>query len=407
LSSRWYLIANLFHKPLVAFEMLKGILILLAAMAKCEGLMQQDTLRYWVGFSKVPGVGPTRLRLLLDHCGDIKLAWKAKSVELQAAGLDKRTVDNLVRVRAGLDLEAELEKLERLKISVLTWESPEYPRLLKAIADPPATLYIRGTLTPQDEWGVAVVGTRRATTYGKECTRMIVNGLVESGVTVVSGMAYGIDTEAHRAAVRGNGRTVAVLGCGVDIFYPAENRKLGQAMIEHGALVSEYPLGTNPESGNFPRRNRIISGLSLGVLFVEGNLKSGARITTNYALDQGREVFAIPGSILSSSGSGPNYLIQNGAKLVTNVNDILEELNLTMIDQHVAARQVIPENETESVLLEQLSAEPVHADDLSQATGLSAPEISSTLTMMELKGMVRQVGGMNYIIARESPVGYS
>jgi DNA processing protein len=235
---------------------------------------------------------------------------------------------------------------------------------------------------------------------------MIVSGLARSGVTVVSGLAYGIDTEAHRTAVNAGGRTVAVLGCGVDIIYPTENRKLGQSIIENGAIVSEYPLGTNPDSGNFPRRNRIISGLSLGVLVVEGAIQSGARITIDYALEQGRDVFAIPGPILRKSSAGPNYLIQNGAKLVTHVNDILEELNLTMIAQQSEARAIIPDNEVEAILLEQLSTEPVHIDELGEATGLSAPEVSSALTMMELKGKVQQVEGMNYVIARESNVKY-
>jgi len=363
-------------------------------------------LRYWVGFSKVPGIGPARLRVLLDYYGDIEQAWQADPGELRAIGLDKRSVENLYKVRTALDLDAELEKLERLQVTVLTWDSPDYPGLLQSISNPPPVLYVRGHLKPEDEWAVAVVGTRRATAYGRDCTRMIVSGLVESGVTVVSGLAYGIDTEAHRTAVNAGGRTVAVLGCGVDIIYPTENRKLGQSIIENGAIVSEYPLGTNPESGNFPRRNRIISGLSLGVLVVEGAIQSGARITTDYALEQGRDVFAIPGPILRKSSTGPNYLIQNGAKLVTHVNDILEELNLTMIAQQSEARAIIPDNDVEAVLLAQLSAEPVHIDDLGEATGLSAPEVSSALTMMELKGKVRQVEGMNYIIARESDVKY-
>jgi DNA processing protein len=365
-----------------------------------------DNLRYWVGFSKVPGIGPARLRALLDYYGQIELAWQANPGELRAIGLDKRSVESLFKIRNSLDLEAELKKLEKLGVSVLTWESQDYPRLLKNIADPPPVLYVRGQLMPQDEWALAVVGTRRATTYGKECTRLLVNGLAENGITVVSGLAYGIDTEAHKTAVHAGGRTIAVLGCGVDIIYPAENRKLAQAIIENGALISDYPLGTNPESRNFPPRNRIISGLSLGVLVVEGAIQSGARITTDFALEQGREVFAVPGTILRRSSAGPNYLIQNGAKLVTHVNDILEELNLTMIAHHTEARAIIPDNDVEAVLLEQLSAEPIHVDDLGQVTGLSAPEVASALTMMELKGMVRQVEGMNYIIAREAGVQY-
>jgi DNA processing protein len=365
-----------------------------------------DDLRFWVGFSKVPGIGPARLRALLDYYGQIELAWQANPSELRAIGLDRRSVENLYKVRNSLDLEAELKKLEKLGASVLTWESQDYPRLLKNIADPPPVLYVRGRLKPEDEWALAVVGTRRATNYGKECTSLLVNDLAKNGITVVSGLAYGIDTEAHKAAVHAGGRTIAVLGCGVDIIYPAENRKLAQAIIENGAIISDYPLGTNPESRNFPPRNRIISGLSLGVLVVEGAIQSGARITANYALEQGREVFAVPGTILRRSSAGPNYLIQNGAKLVTQVNDILEELNLTMIAHQAEARAIMPDNEVEAVLLAQLSAEPVHVDDLGQATGLSAPEIASTLTMLELKGMVRQVEGMNYVIAREGGVQY-
>ncbi|MBI1882126.1 MAG: DNA-protecting protein DprA, partial [Chloroflexi bacterium] len=349
---------------------------------------------------------PSRLRALLDYYGNVASAWQADPGELRAIGLDKRSVENLVKVRSQLDLEAELAKLKKLNIAVFTWDSPDYPQLLRNIPDPPPALYVRGALNPQDEWALAVVGTRQATAYGKECTHYLVSGLAKNGITIISGLAYGIDTEAHQSAINAGGRTIAVLGCGVDIVYPAANKKLGQAIIEHGALVSEYPLGTNPEGGNFPRRNRIISGLSLGVLFVEGTLQSGARITADFALEQGREVFAVPGSILRKGGSGPNYLIQNGAKLVTQVNDILEELNLTMVSQHAEARTLIPENEIEATLLKQLSTDPIHVDDLGQATGLTAPEIASILTMMELKGMIRQVGGMNYVIARETGAQY-
>ena len=365
-----------------------------------------DSLAYWVGFSKVAGIGPARLRMLLDYYGHVQTAWQANPGELRAIGLDRRSVESLVNVRSSLDLKAELEKLKKLGVSVLTWDSSDYPDLLRNIADPPATLYVRGNLTPADQWAMAVVGTRRATVYGKESTRLLVRGLAEAGITVISGLAYGIDTEAHQAALKAGGRTIAVLGCGVDITYPAENKKLSQAILENGAIVSEYPLGTNPDSGNFPRRNRIISGLSLGVLFVEGTIQSGARITADYALEQGREVFAVPGSILHKTGSGPNYLIQNGAKLVTQVNDILEELNLTMVAQQTEARAIIPDNDIEATLLAQLSADPIHIDDLGQATGLPAAEIAGTLTIMELKGMVRQVGGMNYVIAREGGVQY-
>ncbi len=369
--------------------------------------MTKEYLRYWIGFSKVPGIGPVRLRNLLDYYGDVKTAWQANPGELRAIGLDKRSVESLAKVRSTLDLDAELNKLEKLNVSVFTWDDPDYPEMLRNIIDPPATLYVRGQFTPQDQWALAVVGTRRATTYGKECARMLVSGLVENGVTIISGLAYGIDTIAHQTALNlTGGRTIAVLGSGVDVAYPADNRKLSQAIAENGALVSEYPLGTRPEAGNFPRRNRIISALSLGVLFVEGGMKSGARITTDFALEQGREVLAVPGSILRKSGAGPNYLIQNGAKLVTSVNDILEELNLTMLAQQTQAREIIPDNPTEALLLEHLASDPIHVDDLGQVTDLPASEIAAVLTMMELKGMVRQVGAMNYIVARETTTQY-
>lgn len=367
----------------------------------------QEKLRYWIGFSKVPGIGPARLRALLDYYGDIETAWCANPGELRAIGLDRRSVESLVKTRQTVSLEAELDKLEKLNITVLTWDSSDYPKLLKNIPDPPITLYVRGRLLPNDEWAVGVVGTRRASTYGKESTRLLVSGLVNNGVTIVSGLAYGIDTQAHRMAVEQGGRTIAVLGCSVELIYPSENKKLAEIILNNGAIVSEYPLGTQPESGNFPRRNRIISGLTLGVLFVEGGYKSGARITVDYALEQGREVMAVPGSILRKSGHGANFLIQNGAKLVTSVEDILEELNLTMISQQAQARAIIPDNPVEASLLAQLSGEPVHIDNLGQSTGLSAAEIAGTLTMMELKGMVRQVGSMSYVIAHETKANYT
>jgi DNA processing protein len=365
-----------------------------------------DALHYWIGFSKVRGIGPQRLKLLLDYFSDIGAAWKANLNDLRAAGLDQRSIAALAKTREQVDLEAEMRRLEAQSVRVLTWEDSDYPTLLRNIPDPPFALYVRGELLPPDNWALAVVGTRYASVYGKEATRSLVSGLAASGVAIVSGLARGIDTEAHRAALDSGGRTIAVLGCGVDIVYPAQNRKLATAIMDHGALISEYPLGTRPEAGNFPRRNRIISGLSLGVLIVEGKENSGARITTDCALDQGREVLAVPGSILSPGSRGPHKLIQAGAKLVTSVGDILEELNLTMVAEHTAAQVVIPENETEILILKHLSSHPLHIDDLGQKTGLTAAELASTLTMMELKGQVRQVEGMTYVVARETRASY-
>jgi DNA processing protein len=366
-----------------------------------------DTRQYWVGFSCVSGIGPVRLRALLDHFGDISQAWHASPATLQALGFDRRTIENFAVAQNRLDLEAALSRVLEQGVSVLTWDSPDYPDLLKAIPNPPPVLYARGKLLARDSWALGVVGTRRASVYGREATRALVSGLAASGVTIVSGLAYGIDTHAHRAALDAGGRTIAVLGSGVDIIYPAQNRELAERIIESGALVSEYPLGTRPEGGNFPPRNRIISGLSLGVLVVEGTTRSGAMITADYAAEQGREVFAVPGNILNRASSGPNQLIQQGAKLVTTIGDILEELNLTMAAEHAEAREVIPDNEAEAMLLKHLSTEPIHVDELGRAAGLPMSEVASTLTLMELKGKVRQIGGMNYVIAHEAGVSYT
>ena len=363
--------------------------------------------KYWVGFNLVTGIGPAKTRKLLNAFdGDLAAAWHADAEALQTAGLDRRALQNLLEVRATRDLDAEMERIRAQGISVLTWEDEDYPRLLREIYDPPPVLYVKGQILPEDEWAVAVVGTRAATTYGKEAATRIAGGLARNGVTIVSGLARGIDSAAHRAALEAGGRTIGVLGCGLDIIYPPENRRLAAQIIQHGALISEYPLGTPPEGSNFPPRNRIISGISLGVVIVEAGRRSGALITADYALDQGREVFAVPGNIFRHASQGTNALIREGATPVLSVEDILEALNLTMISKQQAARAIIPENETESRLLKCLSADPIHVDEIGQQTGLPISEVTSALTLMELKGLVRQVGGMHYVLARERGVEY-
>jgi len=363
--------------------------------------------RYWVGFNIVRGIGPTRLRALLDYFGDVEHAWHGASEELRSAGLDRRSLESLLAARAALDLDRELERIAEAGAHLLTWESPGYPRLLREIHDPPPVLYVKGRITQEDAWAVAVVGTRRATVYGREVTRQLAAALARSGVTIVSGMARGIDSEAHQAALRAGGRTIAVLGCGIDRVYPPENRKLAEEIIAHGALVSDYPLGTKPEGRNFPPRNRIISGLSLGVLVAEAGVRSGALITADFAAEQGRDVFAVPGSILARGSAGTNRLIREGAKVVLEAEDVLEELNLMMVAEQVEARQVLPTDEAEAALLAHLSSEPTHVDELRQRMGLPIAQVTSTLALMELKGMVRQVGGMKYVVAREPGVEYA
>jgi len=363
-------------------------------------------LRYWVGFNIVRGIGPTRLRALLDYFGDIERAWHAPVEGLHSTGLDRRSLENLLAARAALDLDRMLERIATAGAQVLTWESPGYPRLLREISDPPPVLYVKGALVEEDAWAIAIVGTRRASAYGREVTRQLSAALARSGITIVSGLARGIDAEAHWAALKAGGRTIAVLGCGIDQVYPPEHRQLAEEITAHGALVSDYPLGTQPEGVNFPPRNRIISGLSLGVLVAEAGVRSGALITADYAAEQGRDVFAVPGSILARSSAGTNALVRDGAKVVLGPEDILEELNLTMVAEQTEARQVLPSDATEAALLARLSAEPAHVDELQQQVGLPIAQVTSTLALMELKGMVRQVGGMKYVVAREPGVEY-
>jgi DNA processing protein len=269
-----------------------------------------------------------------------------------------------------------------------TLKDKTYPPLLKEIDDAPPVLYTYGKLTEADQFALAVVGTRNSTTYGRQVTEHIVTELAKGQVTVVSGLALGIDTIAHTAALDAGGRTIGVLACGLDIIYPPTNRGLARRMVEsgQGVLITEYPLGVQPDGGNFPARNRIISGLSLGVLVAEAPAKSGALITAGFALKQGRDVFGIPGSILSNKSAGVNKLIQDGAKPVMDVKDILEALNLFMIPQHVEMKEVLPDNDEERVLLKLISHEPCHVDELIRGSGLATTTVSSTLMMMESKG---------------------
>ncbi len=364
-------------------------------------------LKYWLGFNLVKGIGPAKVQALLDYYGSLATAWQANEFELYKIGFDKRAVANLLQARREVNLDVALAQAQQANIQLLTWETADYPNYLREIPNPPPLLYLQGDLLEQDRWAVAVVGTRRLTSYGRQVTRDLVAGLVQNNITVVSGLARGIDAIAHKTAVELGGRTLAVLGSGLDAIYPADNRALAQEITQgHGAIISEYGLGIQPEAKNFPPRNRIISGLSLGVIIVEAGERSGALITTNFALEQNRDVFAVPGNINSPASQGTNKLIQEGAKLVTRVEDVLEELNLHMVAERTAVQLVLPETAEEIALYTQLSAQPVHIDDLSRTTGLPSALVSSTLTLMELKGMVQQVGGMNYVLLREDQSFY-
>lgn len=365
-----------------------------------------DEVACWVGFNLVPGIGPKRVRTLLDHFGSLEKAWEADAWSLSAAGLDKRSIQSLQETRSKVSLEREMERVRAAGVTLLTWQDPKYPKSLQQIPASPPLLYVRGQILPRDELSVAVVGTRKASTYGREVAWLLTSELARCGLTIVSGLARGIDSEAHRAALSAGGRTLAVLGSGVDVIYPAEHRELAERIAQNGALISECPMGAQPEAGNFPARNRIISGLSLGTLVVEAGKESGALLTARHALEQGRDVFAVPGSILAAGSKGVNALIRDGAKPVASAEDILQELNLNMVTEFVEAREVLPESDTEARLLGRMAAEPVHVDELARATGLPIAEVNSALLMMELKGKVRHVGGMNYVAIGELRASY-
>jgi DNA processing protein len=373
-------------------------------------------LRYWLGFNKTKGIGPLRLRALVEHFGSAQTAWAASQAALRASNiLDDRSLYSLLHTRPTLDLDAELRKLDKLGIRVLTLDDADYPAELRKITDPPPVLYVRGTLLDVDQVAMAVVGTRRATAYGKNATQAIVATLANQGITIVSGLAHGIDTVAHQTALDEGGRTIAVLPCGLDVVYPPENKALAERISEQGALISENPLGEPAERIHFAPRNRIISGLSVGVLVMEAGEKSGALITADLALDQGREVFAVPGNIQSQASQGTNRLIQNGAKVVLSAADVLDELKITpRVDRPVprpmSLTSVIIDDEpsienesilafddaTEAAVMRLLMVEPRHLDDLAQAAQLPIGKVTAAISTLTLKGLVHEVGVREY-----------
>lgn len=361
--------------------------------------MRED-LVYWIAFNRVPGVGSIRLGALLEFFDeDLEAAWQANESDFAQAGLDKRTIQSILKHRAKISLDHELELLDKHQVHVLTWNSPEYPKLLHEIDVPPPLLYVRGQLLPDDEWAVAVVGTRKMSAYGRRATEHLVQGLAEAGLTIVSGLALGVDGVAHRTALQYGGRTIAVLGNGVDDPYPAPNRKMGEAIVAEGrgALISDYPIGTKPEAKNFPPRNRIISGLSLGTIIVEAPERSGALITARFAKEQNRELFAVPGSIFSSKSKGPNKLITDGVTPAISVEVVLQALDMQMIEPQKVVRQVIAASPEEQQVLNILSSEALHIDEIGQHCELTTAQLLSTLALMELKGLVRQAGVMNFV----------
>ena len=361
--------------------------------------MSESDKGYWIAFNRVSGIGPTRLAALVEACGSVEAAWRAPIQQLQAARLDRRALENLLDARRRLDPAAEYERVQRASVQIVTLDDAHYPANLRQVDAAPPVLYVRGELSAADDLAVAIVGTRRASAYGREVAHNLAGECARAGVTVVSGLALGVDTVAHRAALEAGGRTIAVLGSGLDQLYPGQNRALADEIARQGAVVSDYPLGTRPEAQNFPPRNRIISGLSRAVAIVEAGQRSGALITAEFALDQGRDLYAVPGSILASGSVGCNDLIRQGAAPLLSPADLLAGLQVEQVALHREMRAALPPDPQEARLLAHLSTDPQHVDDIVRQSALPFPQVSSMLAMMELKGLVRQVGGMSYVKA--------
>lgn len=355
-----------------------------------------DQKKYWIGFNLVRGIGSVRFQQIRTFFGDLSTAWQAPPEAFQQAGLPERARVNFLKLRQEIDLDQVLDSILEKNVTVLTLLDHDYPDLLREINQAPPVIYLKGALTPTDAFSVAVVGTRKVSEYGQQVTRDTCTYLAARGLTIVSGLARGVDALAHQHALKAGGRTIAVLGSGVDVIYPPEHRKLASAIIENGALISDYPLGTQPEGVNFPPRNRIISGLSLATVVIEAGDRSGALITADFALEQGREVFAVPGNVLSPVSRGTNRLIQNGAYAMISPQDIFDVLNLDQIDAKKDARQLLPTDDIEARILQAIDYQPKHIDEICNETDLAIEKVSAALTLMELKGMLQHVGGMRY-----------
>lgn len=357
---------------------------------------------HWIGLKAVTGIGNVTFRRLLEYFETPQAALQASRTELSAVrGITPAIIDAIRNDSWQKFAEEETSRLSKGNIRVITFTATEYPKSLFEIPDPPPFFYMLGEM-PASQLRIAVVGSRKATTYGLLTTGKLAGALAAHNITVVSGMARGVDTAAHKGSLQAGGGTIGVLGCGIDIVYPPENRKLFEDMTQKGCLISEFPLGTSPLAENFPRRNRIISGLSRGVLVVEATEKSGSLITAKYALEHGRDVYAVPGNINFATSRGANLLIKQGAKLVDCVEDILEELpgyigtNATSGVSPSGGFALTPK---EAVIYELLARSPLHVDDVIGNSGMTAAEVSSMLLHLELKGAVVPLPGTHYAVA--------
>lgn len=359
----------------------------------------------WLALNMVPHVGPATFAALLDHFGTARRILKAPRKTLECIpGVGPITAKAIRSFPVEETVAREQKRVTTRGLRFVTLRDTGYPVPLQEIPQPPPVLYLRGSWEDQDRRAVAIVGSRNPTPYGREVAERLAFDLATRGLTIVSGMARGIDAAAHRAALRPGGRTVAVLGSGADVIYPSEHRKLAEAIAERGALLSEFPLGTGPLKGNFPQRNRLISGLSLGVIVVEAGVDSGALITANHALEQGKEVFAVPGLVTGRLSRGCHGLIKAGAKLTEGWEDVVEELRaLTFYPREVVSpiRSLPAVDGEETRVLQLLGAEPLHIDAVIAGSKLPVPAVAAALLSLEMKGWVKQFSGKTFVRAHE------
>lgn len=362
-----------------------------------------DDLKYWLALDQFYKFGPIKFKKLKNFFPDMKTAYHAPFRDFLKAGIDEKSAEEFLIFKHQINPDKLLADLDKEKIKILTFADEAYPKLLKQIYDPPFIIYYRGSLEAFNGFNLAVVGARMFTAYGRQVTEKLVRELALNNLTVVSGLAIGIDALAHAAAMEAGGKTIAVLGSGLDQqnIYPSQNRYLADKItVQGGLIMSEYSIGTLPLKHHFPQRNRLIAGLSQATLVIEAGEKSGALITARHALEQNREVFAIPGSIYSQYSAGTNNLIKLGAKLISGARDIIESLNLADAAAYIENKKIMAETAEEELILQRLAHEPMHVDELKNLTKLDTATINSTLTIMEMKGQIRNVGNMQYVLAR-------
>lgn len=363
--------------------------------------MTKGELKYLVALSVFSKFNPKSLLKIKRTFVNLQDVWQANLKDFLKLGIAESTALTFLEERKNLNPDQEWEKIKRANLKVVTLDDADYPSLLKQISDPPVLLYYRGLLAP-DIFPLAIVGSRRLSFYGRQVIEKLMPELIQNKITVVSGLALGADAVSHQECLKNKGRTIAILGCGIDApsIYPKQNQRLAEEIIDQGGLIlSEYPIGTLPLRFNFPARNRLISGLSLGTLIIEATEESGSLITAKLALDQNREVFCVPGNIFSPLSTGPNNLIKLGAKLITNATDILEEMSIQPQELPLLKAKPLPANPQEEAVLKTLGPEPKHIDKITLETGLPANIVFSVISLMEMVGKVKNVGGMNYLIS--------